>query len=75
MALARCQRCGNPQGLKHSYPHVHSLAHFQLNGILCGSQTCIHPALIWLTDEEERQYLSGERSFQVLNRRIEVHVI
>ncbi len=64
MALARCRECGSPQGLKHEYPHIHSSARGQ---ILCGASTCAAPAFVWLTDEEERHYLRGQRSFQISN--------
>ena len=64
MALARCKECGSPQGLKRNYPHAH---HCGAIDILCGSPACTADACIWLTDEEERQYVNGQRHFQVSN--------
>jgi hypothetical protein len=72
MALARCQTCGSPRGLKHTYPHFHGLGDFVRIDILCGAPTCVRRALIWLTDEEERKYVHGQRLFRILNRGIEV---
>ncbi len=74
MALARCQACGSPQGLKQNYPHFHLLAHSVSFDVLCGSPNCARRAFIWLTDEEERLYLRGQRSFPVSNRAVEVHL-
>ena len=71
MALARCKKCGSPQGLKHNYPHIHSCAS---GGILCGAATCAAPAWIWLTEEEERQYNFGQRNFQISNHARHVDV-
>jgi hypothetical protein len=73
MALARCQTCGGPRGLKHEYPHFHTVADSVNILVLCGSPTCARRALIWLTDEEEQRYLDGQRSFPISNR-AEVHV-
>ena len=75
MALARCETCGSPHGLKHKYPHSHTLAVSVRFDVLCGSPSCAHRAFIWLTDEEEQQYLSGQRSFAVSSRAREVDVI
>lgn len=74
MALARCKTCGSPQGLKHDYPHFHALVRSVNRTILCGAPTCAHPGYLWLTDEEQRQYLCGQRSFQISNRSQEVQV-
>jgi len=74
MALARCQTCGSPQGLRQKYPNFHTLANTVSIDILCGSPTCARRAFIWLTDEEERQYLRGQRSFAVSNRAVEVNL-
>ena len=73
MALARCETCGPPRGLKRNYTHVHVAS--VNSGILCGAPTCIRSACIWLTDEEEQQYLDGERSFHYSNRAVQVQVI
>jgi hypothetical protein len=75
MALARCQTCGSPEGLKQKYPHSHPLAETVSIDILCGAPTCACPAFIWLTDEEQRQYLHGQRSFRISNRAVEIHVM
>jgi len=53
----------NPaKGLKHSYPHIHSCA---TGRILCRAPVRTAPAYIWLTDEEERRYLLGQRNLQI----------
>ena len=75
MASARCETCGSPQGLRHAYPHVHALDIPMSIYVLCGSPSCARRAFIWLTDEEERQYLHGQRSFRLSNRSLDLRVI
>jgi hypothetical protein len=65
MALARCEKCGRPQGTRLRYAHAHNLASTR-SRIFCGEGACTAVAIVcWLTDEEEQQYISGERSFAV----------
>ena len=73
MALARCVKCGTPQGTKHKYAHCHKLEGGAR--IMCAAVKCTRPAaFIWLTDEEEQQYLRGARSFALPSRRWPVEV-
>jgi hypothetical protein len=65
MAFARCETCGAPQRLKNNYLHFHTLLYSVNIKILCGARCCARRGFIWLTDEEERQYLDGQRD--VLN--------
>jgi hypothetical protein len=74
MALARCEHCGRPQGLKQDYNYFHELAYSANSRVLCGSTGCARPSCLWLTDEEERQYLSGHRNFRISNRSLAVQV-
>ena len=71
MPLARCETCGCPQGLKHTYTTFHVSVGLRL---LCGAPTCTRLACIWLTDEEQLQYLSGQRSFRLPRPRLDVLV-
>ena len=65
MALARCEKCGRPQGKKVCYAYFHRLASTK-SRIICGTGNCTDLAIVcWLTDEEEQQHLSGERRFAV----------
>ena len=75
MALARCEKCGHPQGLKLNYNHLHAPAPSVSSRILCGVTTCNRPAYIWLTDEEEQQYLHGQRNFRLSNHAVQVQVV
>jgi hypothetical protein len=74
MALARCETCGTPERLKNKYPHFHTLPYSVSIKILCGARSCAHRGFVWLTDEEERQYLAGQRDFRITKRAFEVHV-
>jgi hypothetical protein len=71
MASARCETCGRPQGLKHNYIHLHT----PVARVLCGAPTCIRSACVWLTDQEEREYLHGLRSFLLSNHAVHVQVV
>jgi hypothetical protein len=65
MALARCEKCGRPQGKKVRYAHSHRLASTKPR-IFCGSGNCTDLAIVcWLTDVEEQHSISGERRFTV----------
>jgi len=64
MAVARCEKCGPPQGKKLSYTRFHKFVSDASARIFCGTTNCTQLALnCWLTDEEEQQYLRGERFF------------
>jgi hypothetical protein len=69
MAIARCEACGNPQGMKRSYLHPHTATTDARTGnprILCAAMKCSRVALVWLTDAEQEEYRHGRRSFTVL---------
>jgi hypothetical protein len=74
MALARCEICGHPKGLKQNYTHFHTPASSVSDNVLCGSPSCTRRAFLWLTEEEEQRYLRGERFFRVAGRGVEVEV-
>lgn len=65
MAIARCDKHGEPQGMKLRYPHAHT-PHAKAE-ILCGAPNCTRPALVWLSDKEEGHYRKGTRSFPVIS--------
>jgi hypothetical protein len=66
MASARCETCGSPQGLKHTYTHPHDqVSSPSKKGLLCNARKCTRLAQIRLTDDEEQQYLQGVRDFGV----------
>jgi hypothetical protein len=68
MALIRCEVCGAPTGRTHTYQtrpfepegHPHS-------GLVCGSDRCRTPGLVYLTLDEARRYANGERIFELPN--------
>ena len=65
MALARCEQCGPPQGKRVRYAHSHKLASTK-SRIFCGTGNCTDLAIVcWLTDDEQQEYISGERRFAV----------
>ena len=66
MALARCVTCGRPQGLKLNYTHSHEQISLSANYVArCGAKGCTRLAMIWLTDDEEKQYVQGIRDFRI----------
>lgn len=67
MAVSRCQDCGCPDGRRGN---VYSTTpHFPTghpnSGIVCGTGPCQNPGVLWLTVEEENEYLQGRRIFQI----------
>jgi hypothetical protein len=68
MALARCERCGQPEGRKGNvYITSHQPVSHPTSGVVCGSADCDAAALVWLLAEEEAQYKKGQRVFQLPN--------
>jgi hypothetical protein len=62
VAIARCEKCGPPLGLKSSYSHRHMAKDGRL--FMCGASRCKQSTLyLWLSDAEQTKYVSGERNF------------
>jgi hypothetical protein len=62
MAIARCDKCGPPVGLKSSYGHPHEAKVGRR--LTCGATDCAQPvSYVWLSDAEEAEYVNGERFF------------
>lgn len=75
MASARSEACGSPQGLKHNYAHPHNqISSPPKREFLCGAPSCTRLALIWLTDDQEEQYVQGVRLFRVAQSAEEVRI-
>ena len=74
LALARCEKCGRPQGRRKDYTFSHVPVAHPDGGIVCGSADCENPGVIWLTDEEQRRYRAGERVFGFGTNTIKVHL-
>jgi hypothetical protein len=68
VAVARCKRCGAPADTKQRYPHAHMPVP-PSSHIYCAASNCSGLAMVWLTDEEEQEYLRGVRAFRVLRYR------
>jgi hypothetical protein len=69
MAVARCERCGPPTETKHIYTHAHKLFPFPIVRMVCGKTGCSQPvSTIWLSDEEKKEYLCGQRFFKIARR-------
>ena len=62
MAVCRCRKCGPPKGLVQDHPHRHDVAKIEPT-VFCACSSCLNPAVIWLTEEEEERYRLGARTF------------
>jgi len=62
MALVRCEehRVQALQYVRHVTPVGHPRS-----GLVCGTESCTRPGLIWLTDREVRSYDAGTRIFSL----------
>jgi hypothetical protein len=70
MAIARCETCGPPKGMKQAYSNPHTVileTRSRDRRILCGATNCSRVAMVWLTDAEEAEYRRGLRGFRVLH--------
>lgn len=76
MALARCEKCGRPEarsGSSYSQAPYRPLNHPQ-SGIVCGTEGCENPGLIWLKVDEVRSYQTGQRIFDMPTQAAKVRV-
>lgn len=67
MALARCEKCGCPDGRKGNVyirPARPPVGHPR-SGVICGSTGCNEPGLVWLLDRERALYQTGIRIFEL----------
>ena len=65
MALARCDKHGNPKGQRGNVylPTPLLPVGYPKTGVTCGSAGCESPAKIWVVGTEMRSYQSGQRVF------------
>jgi hypothetical protein len=75
MCLSRCSNCGKPKGKKRNYVgSAYPIGH--PNGaVLCGTEGCNFPGIIWLTETEFSKYQRGERIFELPTHTVKVRVI
>ena len=74
MALARCAKCGRPEGITHSYTNSHRPISYPNSGVVCGTKGCRNPAYLWLIEAEEKRYAAGERVFELPTNAVKVRV-
>jgi hypothetical protein len=79
MAIARCdQHRPKPKATKRSYSTdtPHKPVGYPDTAIICGRGPCEKPALIWLEKEdEEPQYRSGRRIFDLVTNPAKVRLL
>lgn len=74
MSLARCKRCGQPEGRKHSYALSVLPAGYPDTAAICGTVGCEEPAIIWLNQDEQKEYDTGQRVFGINTNTMKVRV-
>ncbi len=74
MALARCEVCGQPSGLRCEYVWQVLPLGYPNSHLVCGAPNCAKPAVVWLTALEGEQYTHGQRAFQLPRRANKVHL-
>ena len=56
--------CGQPKGRKgNSHVSKAKLPFGPNSGVVCGTEGCVRPGLVWLKLEEDKSYAKGERVF------------
>lgn len=66
MALCRCLP-HRPYGRVHHYRYYCEPLCYPDTSSICGIQGCFQPGFIWLTEEENIQFLAGTRIFKYPN--------
>lgn len=75
MAIARCQKCGEPQGRTNKYVRsVHPVGYPDTSSI-CGAKGCDEAAIIWLNEIESAAHEKGRRVFDLPTKAIKVKVV
>lgn len=64
MAIARCAKCGKPQGRTQTYVARALAAGHPDGSIICGIEDCLEPAFIWLNEQEAAAFDRGQRIFR-----------
>jgi hypothetical protein len=75
VALARCEKCGRPNGNSGRYVEYRNPASHPSNPIVCSARGCERPGKIWLTVDEQNQYLNGQRVFPLAANAAKVRVL
>lgn len=74
MALARCKRCGKPDGKKRTYVRSVTPLGYPTTAAVCGTAGCEEAALVWLDERDDTEYRLGQRVFEFPNRAMKVRV-
>ena len=74
MALARCRKCGAPEGRTNRYVVAAIPLGYLSTAAICGSKGCEEPALIWFNDREKAEYDKGKRVFSFASNAMKVRV-
>jgi hypothetical protein len=77
MAIVRCESCGKPtQNVKApgygDAPHMP--AGHPNSGLVCGKPGCENPGLVWLKQDEEKEYSAGDRIFLIPTHAAKVRI-
>jgi hypothetical protein len=62
MALVRCEECRVRRNSKKYIKTVEPVG-YPDTALICGTVGCSKPGLVWLTDDESKEYKSGQRIF------------
>ena len=74
MALARCRRCGKPDGRTRQYVRATEPIGYPETAAICGTAGCDQPAVVWLDEHDDAEYRIGQRVFEFPNRAMKVRV-
>ena len=64
MAIARCAKCGKPEGRTQTYVARALPAGHPNSSTICGIKECLEPAFIWLNEQEKAAFDRGQRIFR-----------
>ena len=74
MALAHCKTHGEPGGQTRRYVRAAEPVGGPDTVVYCGIGQCVRPALIWLDEDEARDYAAGQRIFALVSHQAKIRV-
>jgi hypothetical protein len=74
MARAKCLRCGSPHPDGTQYTIAVEPLGYPNPAIICSSDGCDNPALIWLKPKDEQRFRNGERMFTLAHHAGKVRI-
>jgi hypothetical protein len=74
MALVRCETHGRPTRTTKRYSVAAKPLGYPRTAAICGRQGCENAGLVWLTEDEDKEYRRGQRVFSLPSATVKIQV-